>query len=1137
MSKELTEQVLKQAYNRKNYLHFLTDKFNFSKFIKPVTIDNSNIEKNIEKNIESFEQLGFITTADDNKLPVFEIHIKPNTNLARNRVQLRNLVAKQIQTQDGAIAVYVDEKNQQWRFSFIAIEYKFDDGIKKTQTASKRFTYLLGEEAQVRTANQRFNKLNRQSTLDDLKTAFAVEGLNQEFYQKLYTWYDKAQNRVIFPNDEHAKNHIQISLIRFLTRILFVWFLKEKKLINKDLFDLEEIKKLIDYKEDNSFYKAILQNLFFATLNRQITDRGFRKTTDGKANNTNYLATNIYRYQNYFKDNNENNITALFEQTPFLNGGLFECLDREATEDKEKQQYQQNKNSRKVGSAIRIDGFSDNADNADNELRFDNQLLFNDNEQDLGLIDLFNQYQFTIEESTPTDIEVALDPELLGKIFENLLATYNPETGEQARKATGSFYTPREIVNYMVDQSLKQHFKTHTNLDKAKISNLFTEKQHSLNNAEIKTLISTINALKILDPAVGSGAYPMGILQRLVFILDKIDPENQHFKQQELEKLPDLYSVEQDLKTVEKISDTKAKQKAAAELKHRKQQIEDKFQNQDHNYLRKLYLIENCIYGVDIQQIAIQICKLRFFISLTIEQQPNDNKNNNFGITPLPNLDYHFETGNSLIGLPKNYNTKSIQILLEEIQPLKHQFFYENEHDKRQKLKDDIKGKISNCYQTLENSLGYKIDFDFKIDFSEVFNKSDGFDIVIGNPPYIRQEKIKQWKEKFKLSFQTFTGTADIYTYFYEKGFNLLSKKGHLCYITSNKWMRAKYGEKLRYFFKNHTGLKQIIDFEGKQIFDNATVDTNILLCGKQTTNNFNYQKQLPNKSNPFFTMAVKDLSNNAYTLQPPAILALKRKIEKIGTPLKDWDISIYRGVLTGFNKAFIIDNKTKDILCKSDPKSCEIIKPILRGRDIKAYESNWAGLWIINTHNGYKNNLAINIDNYPAIKQHLNQYYPQLVKRCDQGKTPYNLRNCAYLQEFEKEKIVYSEIVQQPQFYFDDKNYYIEATAFIINGKNLKFLIALLHSNLITYVFKFFYAGGGLGVNGYRYKKVFIEQLPIPQISKSKQQPFIKLVDKIIYAKQHGKDTTALQQQIDNMVYQLYNLSTDEIKIIKASK
>ncbi len=784
--------LLDLAYDRETYLDFLANRFNFQKLLKPIPIENNEVEH--------FYQLGTVTTDDDKSLLVFEIDIKPNTQLARNRVQLRDMVAKRIQREDGALAVYVDAENEQWRFSFIAIEYRLDEnGVKEDQTASKRFTYLLGEGAQTRTAKARFKEISKQSSLVDLKTAFAVEPLSKEFYNKLYQWYKEAQEQVVFPNDANAQNHIQTSLICLLTRLLFVWFLKEKNLINKDLFDLEQLKTLIDYEKDNSFYKAILQNLFFATLSKEIDKRDFRNKRTFQGKNKHYGDQYHYRYHDLVKD--QEKWQQCFSQTPFLNGGLFECLDREATE--------KDKTIRIEEKMIRMDGFSEHKRNP---LKLANLLFFNNDKNKLGLIDLFKQYQFTVEESTPMDIEVALDPELLGKVFENLLASYNPETGGQAQ-ATGSFYTPRPIVEYMVDESLKQYFKQHTDLDESQINDLFIEGENTLNEKQIKTVINAIDQLKILDPAVGSGAYPMGILQRLVFILDKIDPDNAHFKQQQLAKTKQMDEMSK---------------KASIDA------IEQVFSqaNQHNAYGKKLFLIENCIYGVDIQAIAILIAQLRFFISLTIEQDNNTDAEDNFGIQPLPNLDYHFKVGNSLIGFPINTSTglpidyssnKKLKNLLAEIKPLKHQFFSENDHRKKDKLRKEINSKIKQCYQEMEKGISYSVDFDFKIDFSEIFdnkNNTDGFDIVIGNPPYIRQESIKEFKPQFKkIRYNIFTGTADIYTYFYEKGFNLLSESGHLCYITSNKWMRAKYGEKLRGFFKHQTQLKQIIDFEGETNF------------------------------------------------------------------------------------------------------------------------------------------------------------------------------------------------------------------------------------------------------------------------------------------------------------------------------
>ena len=1107
-------------YNQAQYLSFLKDKFDYQKLLAPITIANNDVKQ--------FNKLGFITTYDRKKLPVFEAHIGPNTKLERNRVGLRNLVVQEIEkdASDGALAVYIDDENEQWRFSFIALKPKFKNNkIIIEQTASKRFTYLLGKGAQTRTAATRFNTINKQSTLKNLEEAFAVEPLSKEFYNKLYKWYEKAQEQVIFPNDEkiNQNEHKQNSLIRLLTRLLFIWFLKEKKLINVDLFDKDKLKNIIDWDKDSSFYKAILQNLFFATLNRKIDKRSFRTTTNGNANSNNYLATNVYRYQQYFTNQNKQDIITLFAKTPFLNGGLFECLDREAT-DEEKQGYDNDNSIRPVKSAIRIDGFSDKDSN---KLYFSNKLFFN-NEQDLGLIDIFNQYQFTAIESTPLDIEVALDPELLGKVFENLLANY--------RKLTGSFYTPREIVNYMVDESLKQHFKTHTELAYEKINNLFTEGENTLNEAQIKTIINTIDILKILDPAVGSGAYPMGILQRLIFILNKIDPENNYFKQQQLDK-------------VEKIPDNTSRNSAINAIK----QVFS-VKNKHNSYGKKLYLIENCIYGVDIQPIAILIAQLRFFISLTIEQQP-DYTEENYGIIELPNLETKFIVANSLLPLgeiPKQRGLfdGNIEQLQQQLLEIRHKYFTaktlktkrkyrEQDQQTRQTMLDELSN--TGISEAVEKRMQKVVHWDLYnqnavenwFDPEWQFGVKNGFDIVLGNPPYIRQESIREFKPHFKQNYQVFTGTADIYTYFYEKGFNLLSATGHLCYITSNKWMRAKYGEKLRYFFKNNTKLQQIIDFEGKQIFANATVDTNILLCSKTGDNKkFTYQKQLPDSKNSLFTMAISDLSDNAYTLQPPAILALKKKIEQIGTPLKEWDIKIYRGVLTGFNEAFIIDTAKKDELIAKDPKSAEIIKPILRGRDIKAYEHHWAGLWLINSHN----NPPVNIDGYPAIKAHLEQYYPQLKKRQDKGITPYNLRNCAYLAEFEKEKIVWQRVTKQPMFCLVKSDIFIQdSMAFITTNENTNYLMAILNSKLIKLFVEMFVHK--YGNTGYLLSNQYVEQLPIPKISTTAQQPFIELVNQILTAKKNNETTALLEAKIDKMVYRLYKLTVDEIKIIEDRK
>ncbi|EAL9166537.1 class I SAM-dependent DNA methyltransferase, partial [Campylobacter jejuni] len=385
-----------------------------------------------------------------------------------------------------------------------------------------------------------------------------------------------------------------------------------------------------------------------------------------------------------------------------------------------------------------------------------------------------------------------------------------------------------------------------------------------------------------------------------------------------------------------------------------------------------------------------------------------------------------------------------------------------------------------------------------------------------------------------------------------------------LSYITSNKYTRAGYGGALREFLLKNVKVLEYTDLNGIKVFDSATVDTSIL-CFEKSKSKDNKFKYLALSNEILKTCAYdiglyKDyaefsqnsLSKESFTFSDENTSALKAKIERIGTPLKEWQgLNIYRGILTGYNEAFIITTeKRNEILanCKDEAekeRTAKLIRKMLRGRDIKRYSYEWAGLWVINAHNGYKNQNgekveAINIENYPSLKKHFDEFYPQLEKRADKGLTPYNLRNCAYIEEFEREKIVYSEIVRKPQFYLDTKlNFYAEATSFILTGENLKYLIAFLNNDFVAFIFKTFYAGGNLGENGFRYKKAFLEKLPIPKINSKNQKiadELINLVDEILKVKEQDKNanTQELENKINSLVYKLYNLTEEEIKIIE---
>ncbi len=1006
-----------------------------------------------------------------------------------------------------------------------------------------------------------------------------IQELNKQFYRELSDWYFWAVEQVTFPADTEKDEEIRnaTNLIRLTTRLIFVWFIKEKGLVRDALFNKKQIDKILKSTapQESTYYKAILQNLFFATLNTEMKsdNRKFRhRARQSGGRDQHYMVHSLYRYEQYFKHPKE--ALSFFWNIPFLNGGLFECLDKPDKDIPKK--------------ILRVDGFSDRNDNP---LHVPNFLFFSDEQSvDLnaaygtkgkhykvrGLIDILNRYKFTVAENTPIEEEVALDPELLGKVFENLLAAYNPETNTTARKQTGSFYTPREIVNYMTDESLIVYFKNAIdgNTDRAMERNLrhliaYNDEPHRFSDEETKLLIKAIDDLKILDPTCGSGEFPMGILRKLVFILGKLDPRNDQWRQRQIAR------VESTIETAEKIDDSTVRENTIRDLEREIDNINEAFERNELDYGRKLYLIENCIYGVDIQPIAVQISKLRFFISLIVDQKI-DNSRENRGVRPLPNLETKFVAANTLLSVAKpaqiSIRNPKIDEKEKDLAEVRRKHFTARTprtKDKYRNQDDQIRAEISELLkrdgfpsETTEkiaywNPYDQNATADF-FDSEWMFGIKDGFDVVIGNPPYVQLQKDKLGNLYKDSGFATFIRTGDIYCLFYERGIALLKSNGHLCYITSNKWMRAGYGKKLREFFVQKTNAKNLLDFGGFQVFEAATVDTNILLIEKASPRQ---QLQATHFKSDFkagdsIGRYVKEnavhlprLDNDTWFIGGKAEINLKEKIERIGKPLKEWDIAIYRGVLTGYNSAFIIDNNTKDTLIAQDANSADIIKPILRGRDIKRYQANWAGLWLIDSHNGYDNIPPIDIENYPAIKAHLDKFYTRLKKRQDKGITPYNLRNCAYHAEFERDKICYPETMRRskhldngfPRFFLNlCRKFVTDKTAFILLGENLRYLIALLNSTVTTFLIqKYVYSWDD---SGFLMQKIFVERLPIPSITPQNQPIAVyieTLVNTILTAKAHNPkaDTSEQEVEIDRLVYKLYNLTEKEIQLIEGGK
>ena len=1019
-----------------------------------------------------------------------------------------------------------------------------------------------------------------------------VSLLNKKFYQEVSYWYLDACKKVVFPKD--AKSN-QDSLIRLITRLMFVWFLKEKQLVPDVLFhraDLQGILKSLE-PQDSSYYKAILQNLFFATLNTEWGDRRFRKKAKNKGDRDQaYMVHNEFRYADTFVDA-EGALDAYFKQIPFLNGGLFECLDRRDENEPE----------------VRIDGFSDNPKNP---LSVPNELFFGElQDVDLnadfgtsrkkyhvrGLIEIFNSYKFTIAENTPLEEDVALDPELLGQVFENLLAAYNPETQTTARKQTGSFYTPREIVNYMVDESLIAYFKNQLlnenvvflevgkrqtdifgneykagqlTIQEQLNPNAFKEKEAELeqnlrqlfsfddvnpfadDDAIQERLIQALDGCKILDPACGSGAFPMGVLQKMVHILKKLDPRNERWKRQQKEKA--IAPLLQDIQFAEKISYEEARDKAIKELRDRLKEIEASFEN-EMDYPRKLFLIQNCIYGVDIQAIAVQIAKLRCFISLIIDQREERSAVNR-GILPLPNLETKFVAANSLVGVEKVqqlsvFVTDEIAGKQKELERLRREHFhvstFKTKRLKRQRdrvLRQEISQilKNSNCPDSVADLLSNWEPYDpnFVATFFDsewMFGIADGFDIVIGNPPYVRQEQIKELKPTLQKQFSCYTGVADLFVYFFERGYQLLNTGGVLSYICSNKYFRSGYGEKLRDFLGKNTTVQQLIDFGDTNVFT-AIAYPSIILFSKgraskeaklkalswQQTEALNEFPSVFDAQN--FLMPQSELKADGWRLGNTQVLDLLAKLRNTGKPLGEYvNGKFYYGIKTGFNEAFVIDRATRDKLIAEHLSSAEIIKPFLRGRDVKRWKIDYQDLWLIFTKRG------LNIKKYPAIENHLSQYKDRLESRAGDSKWFELQASPAEVNRFEHRKIVYPDIASSCEFAFDNNSIFPDCTLFFIPSES-EYLLGFLNSSII----QFFISQICPAIRGNfrRFKSIYVSQIPIPTASEVEQKTIETLVQKCLEAK--GQNVSQWEQEIDQIVARLYGLSDEEMQIIRGN-
>jgi len=936
---------------------------------------------------------------------------------------------------------------------------------------------------------------------DKLNRAFDVEAVTKQFYQELANWFFWASDHVTFPMPKGTPNpdaYKAQSLIRLITRLIFCWFVKQKRLIPEDLFDPTRLATLLKQgsrlatSKDTVFYKAILQNLFFATFNQEMDKRAFRKRNP-QGRDPHHGITNLYRYEDYFT--NPRAFLDLTRRIPFLNGGLFECLDKVYRADENRPDE-------------RIDGFSDHPKNP---LRVPDCLFFGEErEVDLsaaygearyrrarvrGLIHLFNRYNFTVTENTPLDQEVALDPELAGKVFENLLAAYNPETATTARKATGSYYTPRPIVDYMVDEALIAYLNTRlsgpsdpSDLHEQRLRHLlaYNDEPHQFTPAEVKTLIEAIDNLKALDPACGSGAFPMGLLHKLVFILGKLDPHNAQWKQRQIAK-------------ANEIPDATVREKALAD-------IEQAFAANELDYGRKLYLIENCIYGVDIQPIAVQIAKMRFFISLIVDQRVDDAKPNR-GILSLPNLETKFVAANTLIGIEKPaqqmLRNPQIDAKEAELRRVRERHFTARTPATKARCREQdakLRAEISELLradgfprettQKLANWNPY--DQNASADFFDpewMFGIKDGFDIVIGNPPYgidLGAELKMSLDARFSRHKCSTKNSAIYFIYVADE---LLKPKGSNAFIVPKSLCYSAGWRPCANFLLKE--LRRLVDM-GKA-FENVLLEQVVFVRNKQNTC-ASFTNGLF-EAGKILEMAEVDKS----FFEKSKVLLAGQTREELGLITRiTASCPLTLGDLVDFERGLNWQSKVARHRGKT---------PIYRGAQLDK--------WVLHDATDFVNLSAFDEQEYSY------QLRPKIL----------NQLAIAHVQN------------PRPHFYLqaalDEKgNVLVFETISCTFPKsprvNLRFILGLNNSTLFAWLlYKLIYSNA---IRSTRYDGEYVGRVPIPDVPADQQAPIVKLVDKILAAKQTDPlaDVSAWEREIDERVYRLYGLTPEEIKIVE---
>ncbi len=1079
------------------------------------------INKDRYKEISKAKILGFCESLDLHVLEMDHTHDKdPRVAIATDAFRI--LADHWIHR---ALVIFKNNDSDNYRFSYLTISLDINDKNKvvKKYSNARRYSFYLGTNAKVKTPEQQLIKKGKVKDVDDLLNRFSVEVVNKQFYLEVAKFFDELvsiedQNLVLPGVSETDINTRKSFAVRLIGRAMFCWFLKQKKSDNGQLIPDEILSSKV---VSDNYYHNTLEPLFFGVLNTSIDARDIRND--------------------------------LFDKVPYLNGGLFNPQADDYYELDRGTFASKHINTLKISDTWFKEFF-----------------------------ELLETYNFTIDENTVFDQELSVDPEMLGRIFENLLAEINPETGSSERRRTGSFYTPRQIVEYMVDQSLIEYFKTKTNIEEKKLNavvsyDLTDDTDYPLGQEEKRQVIDAIESLKILDPACGSGAYPIGVLQKIVYILQQVDPDCTMWLEKKLQGVPDLY----------------------------KQKIINEVKQNPFDYTRKLDVIKNSIFGVDIQPIAVDVSRLRCFLTLVVESEIDDKKPNR-GIEPLPNLDFKFVCANSLISAPEQEVVQDSSlfgdVFQEKLASAVDKYFSSSGENKRSanneihKLIDSkVEEKLShltglvsyNGDKKIEEILAkmnkkqidqhsrvlllwasYKNIFENKpVDFFGIkyFFPSikDGFDIVIGNPPYVGEKGNKDIFRNIKdspLGKRFHLGKMDLFYFFFHFGLDVLKDGGVLSFITTNYYITATGAKKLVEDFKQRTTILKLINFGEMKIFESALGQHNMITLLKKgnhditaktaVTKRVGYLKNndeivgdilsLKDEETYYFEISQQDLyTEHGIQISSGGIQKILDKIKHLGIQLRIV-ADVNKGIETGANEIFVFD-QLPDFYEGLNNEEKSFFKPFYKNSDIKRY---------LILDNKIKHILYIendfNIDTYSGIKKYLEKNKERLMDRAQIKRSNQKWYTLLWPRNkglFENEAIVTSYRPSGIDFAFKDGTFYSGTDTYYItnpkNGYSLIFILGVINS-IVGKVW--FFNRGKVKGKALEMTGDNIEKFYLPKILSENQKKSVlqieNIVKEIISLKKENQieNTFNLEAEIDELVMDLYGLSEDEKNIIRNS-